>query len=345
MANPDDSFQFNNSVKKVKGSHSLSFGFNLLHWRHYVGVQGTSNLQYSPLTTGLPGFTTTGESAASFFLGLPTSTSYGFGNPKKTYGNIYVGFAGDTWKISQKLTLTLRPAIRLRHAAGRKSGFRDGCGTGTHPAPCDRLHLRLCLGRDKSDYGAAAANSSRGLLQPDKNNFAPRLGLAYSPFKNTSIRAGFGLFYDYNTNLIQNNNARGFAYPFAVSRSISGQNLTTINPNINLDTPYVPFTPSVAQFGSPLDPYRRDPYALTWNFGIEHMLRRQPAAGRRLRRLGRPQAVHQRPAQSGARRHPAISTPAVPGRTPAPIHSSSSTSAIRITTRCRRSSSAASRVA
>src|SRR3954452_8577298 len=55
----------------------------------------------------------------------------------------------------------------------------------------------------------AAANASPGLQEPDRNNFAPRIGIAYSPFKNTSIRSGFGLFYDYNTNLIQNNNARG----------------------------------------------------------------------------------------------------------------------------------------
>jgi hypothetical protein len=270
LANPDDSFQFNNSLKKVKGSHSLSFGFNLLHWRHYVGVQGTSNLQYSPLTTGLPGFTTTGESSASFFLGLPTATTYGFGLPKKTYGDIFVGFAGDTWKVTPKLTLTMGlQYVYATPPVGNQVSAMDVELARTRPTATDFTFAYVWA--EKNPITGADANSSRGLLHPDRNNFAPRLGLAYVPFKNTSIRAGFGLFYDYNTNLIQNNNARGFAYPFAVSRGITGQNLTTVNPNINLNTPYVPFTPSIAQFGSPLDPYRRDPYALTWNFGVEHM--------------------------------------------------------------------------
>ena len=44
------------------------------------------------------------------------------------------------------------------------------------------------------------------------------------------------------------------------------------NPPITLDSPYAPFIPSVAQFGNPLDRFRRDPYAMNWNFGIEQLL-------------------------------------------------------------------------
>jgi hypothetical protein len=35
-----------------------------------------------------------------------------------------------------------------------------------------------------------------GLFDPDRNNFAPRVGFAYSPRPSTVIRAGYGLFYD-----------------------------------------------------------------------------------------------------------------------------------------------------
>jgi len=274
LANPDDAFQFNSSLKKVKGRHSLSMGFNVLHWRHFVGVQGTSNFQYSPLTTQLPGFPDTGESLASFFSGYPTQSSFGFGEPKKTHGNIYVGYFGDTWKVTPKFTATL--GLQYVYASppiGNKVAAMDVEKARTRPLASDFTFAYIWA--STNPITNEAPNASRGLLNPDRNNFAPRLALAYSVRNETVIRSGFGLFYDYNTNLIQNNNARGFAYPFAVSRITTGQNLNRIgpaNPVISLDNPYVPFVPSVAQFGAPLDRYRRDPYAMNWNFGIQHML-------------------------------------------------------------------------
>ncbi|MGH9628556.1 MAG: carboxypeptidase regulatory-like domain-containing protein, partial [Bryobacteraceae bacterium] len=223
LANPDDAFQFNNSIKKVAGKHSLSAGFNILHWRHFVGVQGTSNLQYSPLSTSLPGVTGTGESLASFYLGLPTQTNFGFGLPKKTYGNVYVAYIGDTWKIMPKLSVTL--GLQYVYASpprGNQVSAMDVDLARTQPLATDFTFAYIWA--ETNPITGAPPNASPGLLEPDRNNFAPRIALAYTPFANTSIRTGFGLFYDYNTNLIQNNNARGFSYPFAVSRSVTGQN-------------------------------------------------------------------------------------------------------------------------
>ena len=38
----------------------------------------------------------------------------------------------------------------------------------------------------------------RGLIQTDKNNFAPRIGFAWDPFGNgrTSVRGAYGIFYE-----------------------------------------------------------------------------------------------------------------------------------------------------
>ena len=35
----------------------------------------------------------------------------------------------------------------------------------------------------------------RGLMNPNNNNWGPRIGLAYTPAEHWSIRAGFGIFY------------------------------------------------------------------------------------------------------------------------------------------------------
>lgn len=274
LANPDDAFQFNNSLKKVKGKHSLSMGFNILHWRHHVGVQGTSSFQYSPVTTSLPGFPATGESMASFFVGLPTASSFGFGAPKTTHGNVYVGYFGDTWKVTSKFAATLGlQYVYSSPPVGNSEAAMDIDLARTQPLATDFAFAYLWT--STNPITNAPPNAPRGIINPDRNNLAPRVALAYSAFKDTVIRTGFGIFYDYNTNLIQNNHARGFAYPFAVTRAIGGQNLSgpgPASPPVSLDNPYVPFSPSRAALGAAVDRFRRDPYAMNWNFGIEQML-------------------------------------------------------------------------
>ncbi|HWB99782.1 MAG TPA: hypothetical protein VG672_23905, partial [Bryobacteraceae bacterium] len=269
LANPDDAYQFNNAVHKVTGSHNFSFGFNVLHWRHHVGVQGTSNLAYSQQTTGLPGFTATGESMASFFAGLPTSSSYGYGTPQNTHGNVYNGYAGDTWKISSRLTLNYGlQYVYASPAIGDQLSLLDINIARTQPLATDFSFAYLWA--SKNPITGAPPNTSRGIINPDRNNFAPRVGVAYSITPRTVIRSGFGVFYDYNTNLIQNG-PRGFRYPFAVSRAVGGQNLGIPGP-YTLQNPYPPFTPSQATTIGTIDLNRRDPYALEWNFGIQQSL-------------------------------------------------------------------------
>lgn len=270
LANPDDAYQYNNEFHKIAGAHTISFGFNLLHWRHHVGVQGTSGFAYSPQTTGLPGITATGESFASFLVGLQTSSNYGFGVPQDTHGNIYVGYAGDNWKILPKLTLNL--GLQYVYASppiGNQTSLMDINLARTQPLATDFAFAYLW--GEKNPITGAPPNASRGIINPDRNNFAPRIGLAYSLTRKTVIRSGFGIFYDYNTNLIQNS-IRGFHYPFAVTRSVGGQNLGQPGPYNLSSNPYAPFSPAIANLSGTVDLNRRDPYALEWNFGIQQML-------------------------------------------------------------------------
>ena len=302
LANPDDAYQFNNEVRKVKGNHNLSFGFNVLHWRHHVGVQGTSGLTYSQQTTGLPGFTATGESIASFFVGLPTASTYGFGNPQNTHGNIYIGYAGDTWKVNSKLTVDLGlQYVYASPAVGDSLSLLDINKAKEQPLATDFAFAYLWA--SKNPITGAPPNTSRGIINPDRNNFAPRVGLAYSIAKRTVIRSGFGVFYDYNTNLIQNG-PRGFRYPFAVSRVVGGQSLGFPGP-YNFQNPYPPFQPAQATSIGTIDLNRRDPYALEWNFGIEHqlsanMLLSVEYVGSGARKLVTNVQVNQAPAGPGA---------------------------------------------
>jgi hypothetical protein len=89
-------------------------------------------------------------------------------------------FAQDDWKLTRKLTLNLgfrydfsAPAVEGKN---HQANF-DPTGAGA-----------LVLAKDGS-------YDSRGLVQTNYKNWAPRVGIAYQVNTNTVIRAGYGIFY------------------------------------------------------------------------------------------------------------------------------------------------------
>lgn len=97
----------------------------------------------------------------------------------------------------------------------------------------------------------------------DPNNFAPRLGFAYAPSKNskTVIRGGAGVFFD-----------RTGPSPIADLLHFNGVNLL----RFIIDNPPYPITPSVLS-GTPasvvvLDPRARIPYTVQYSIGMERQV-------------------------------------------------------------------------
>ena len=82
---------------------------------------------------------------------------------------------------SPRTSLEPRPPLRLHHPAleaqNAQTNF-DPAGTGS-----------LVFASDGS-------LEERGLVKPDRNNFAPRVGVVYKLNEKTILRGGFGIFYN-----------------------------------------------------------------------------------------------------------------------------------------------------
>jgi hypothetical protein len=97
----------------------------------------------------------------------------------------------------------------------------------------------------------------------DKNNFAPRVAIAWAPFDNTVVRAGTGIFYNWFAADIFEN----------VLRVDGVQQVDTVVRNPGFPDPFVGgapllLPPSVIQ----MDPAMRMPYVQQSSFGIERQM-------------------------------------------------------------------------
>jgi hypothetical protein len=190
----DNTIQWLDNFSKVMGTHTIKFGGEF----HYdqVNVHAMAQFNGSFLFLG----SETGLDFADFLLGTPTQ--YNQSQLQPFYGrNRYVGLYGqDSWHLTP--TLTLNYGLRWDRIEpwyekyNQIATFVPGRQSVVFPgAPAGILY--------PTDPGVPRTLAPAGNL-----DFAPRIGLAYSPHPsdnllakilggpgNSSIRASFGMFY------------------------------------------------------------------------------------------------------------------------------------------------------
>jgi hypothetical protein len=118
------------------------------------------------------------------------------------------------------------------------------------------------------DPQLAAAGIDTSFLKTDKNNVAPRLGLAWSPNKRTVVRAGYGLFYG-RTPSIMVGTAHSNNGVNVISVRLTGNQVPTY-PNVLAAPPagVAGVRPSIFIF----DPDYENPEVHQWSAGVEYAL-------------------------------------------------------------------------
>lgn len=253
--------QINDSLSLVHGKHLIKVGpqfrfdqFNLLQ----IG-QPRGNLSFSGQFTSDAGSLGdgSGNGLADMLLGIPVtsviSTVTYFGNRQHTYG----AFFEDSYKATSQLTLDLGLrwdyATPIYEAHNRESNFDYTKG--------------LIIPAGTPGY-------PEKLATPHKANFAPRVGLAYSPFKDKPlvVRAGYGrffVFYEIRTGdpLQLDYNLPFFFEPTFNSDGITPSPITLATGFPPLNVANAPFAGVTSQDWNPETPVYDQ-----WNIDLEYQL-------------------------------------------------------------------------
>lgn len=266
--NQDFMQNFQNYFSIFRGRHNVKIGVDVTRarWAHYAADANLfGNLTFSNRYTGFP--------YSDFLLGLPSTARRSFPPVRRDQLRyMYDMFITDDFKLNSRLTLNLGLRYELhpgwRELNGNLATFDIGSGKivvqdGSRSQVSPRFPNAYVDIVEASSLGLPG----RTILRTDKNNFAPRAGLAYRPWgNNTVIRSGFGLYYD----VVPRDLTMG-GVPFVVNE-VPFDN-PAANPAIVL--PFVFPTagaagPSSVGLPAAVDPNLRIPYSMQYSFTIEH---------------------------------------------------------------------------
>jgi hypothetical protein len=239
-----NTYQLSENLSWFKDKHALKVGFdgrNLIAETTFISrIRG--EYQYS--------------TPDRFLRDLPPDTLA----QRNTGGKLYVGnnhqlyfYANDNWKVTRTLSLNL----------GLRYEFSS-------------------IARSMKEWDLNRIADVPGVLtfrapKPQKDNWAPRIGFAYSPGSraNLSIRGGFGLAYD----LIFDNIGTNIRPPQATSSVDETSKNNTPGflaaGGIHPDAVAPALTPQAARETTAfyMDPEQKLGYAINWNLGVQRVFR------------------------------------------------------------------------
>lgn len=189
----------------VKGNHSLKFGYE---YEHVWMAVNDNNPLYGSFSYG------GGYSLCSSCIGGNTSAvsdnywaDFLFGNTNNySLANYFVAhlrqtldsaYAQDDWKVNPKLTLNLGLRWEYGSPYSEQNKFISNFD------PTTQTVLTITPGATKGNgitpYTGGGGVYGSTLVNPDLNDFAPRLGFAYAATSKIALRGGYGVSYVHYT--------------------------------------------------------------------------------------------------------------------------------------------------
>ncbi len=257
---PDEKrWQYADTMTYITGRHTFKFGLDLnrvtddiSNLRFEAGSYSYNNINdfivdHTGYTSGLPGATLCATGTRTVGRCYTSNYQQGVGTPGIKFGTWDVNlFAQDDFRITPRLTVNL--GLRWEYIKMPKATL---AGPSTTIIPQDGRTI----------------NEATSALPSDKNNFGPRIGVAYDLFGDgkTSLRGGYGIYYG----RVQNSTI----YNALVNTgNAGGQSQVSIAPATT--TNCFPVVPSSTTPCSPVYPLVLAPSSLTFASGAIQFFQR-----------------------------------------------------------------------
>jgi len=173
-------WQFNDTLTWNLRGHSLKFGaeYRRRSEDNYYALFPAAAFYFYPMRTTNYTFVGSHE-LAEVLLGLPFLSWHGRRfSPPLLRDNQYSAFVQDDWKLTD--SLTVNAGVRYEYYTPLFSPTNE-----VSMFDIDKAQIVI------ADQGG----ESRYIINPDRNNFAPRVGFAYKVNDKTTLRGGFGMFF------------------------------------------------------------------------------------------------------------------------------------------------------
>ena len=252
--NDDKTIQFVDNFSWILGNHSVKFGGELRRviYDQIGGVVTRGRFNFDGRYTRqplLPAAQRGGAPFADFLLGHMNNSESQVGAPIADFrSNYYALYIQDNWKVTPNLTVDYGLRWEYDQPFTDKDDkivnidfnwdnsyfpvfVRTGEGDPYEGNPPFQLASNIPYVRD--------GRFGRGAYKPDYNDFAPRLGMAWSVSPKTVVRAGAGIYYVRDIGNAVFDIVRNA--PFTIRRNEPAE---TFRPNLSFEQPF-------ARTGSP----------------------------------------------------------------------------------------------
>ncbi len=206
-------------LTQIRGKHTFKFGGE---YRRFQINQSGGSFTWgggafcfsNEFTARDPrNFGSTGGSAiADLLLGYPSAAAGCNGNAPNTQldyisaltfqWGYYAAYVQDDFKISPRLTLNLglrydyeQPPVERYNRQNRGFAINQANPLAAAVKNASPTDCPTCANLTGGLFFAGVGGQPRGAFNPDRNNFQPRIGVAFQLNPKTVLRAGYGLFY------------------------------------------------------------------------------------------------------------------------------------------------------
>jgi len=169
-------FEFIDTLAWLKGNHAVKVGADIM-------APMSNQFMDVPATRGSVRFRTafTGNAMADYLLGYVSDLQLSNVFVVEQRHSAEMFFVQDDWKVNGRLSVNLG----LRYDFMTPALEANNAQTNFNPA-----------GGGSLVFATDGSLQDRSLVQPDRNNFAPRVGVVYKLDDRTMLRGGWGIFYN-----------------------------------------------------------------------------------------------------------------------------------------------------